>query len=104
MPRKICAFTKIEFDAKDPNTQISPFAKSIIIEIMNENPLIKKEIMETIKADPDLKFDFLDSILGEEPVLKRIAKELLKLKLTEIGIGGPGTIADYFCGKDSTQD
>ena len=55
-----------------------------------------KQVIEIAKGDSDLKYEFLESALDDDKVLTRIAKSMFRLPAKDIGIGGPGSIADFF--------
>jgi len=92
---KICRFCKIQFKDVEGEKVVCGDCKKIINDILEtENP--KQELLNLLISDPDIKFDFLDSILADEKVVKRIAKSVFNEKATEVGLGGPGTIAQFF--------
>ena len=87
----MCRFCKSPFQSDEVDTSC-PDCNIEIKRILKADPLFLKEIL----SDPQLKYSFLESVLEDENVVKRIAKSWLALPATDFGLGGPGTIAQYF--------
>ena len=77
-----CILTGEMFRPDNPNDIVGPLARKALIGMISSNPKLKKEVLSEILKDDEIKVE--------------IAKSMMDLKLTDIGMQGPGTFSDFF--------
>jgi hypothetical protein len=94
---KQCRFCKILIHVHDENdTVCKDCIKSLFLSIGLDLEL-KKQLVNALILDKDMKFLFLENILDEE-ILMVIAKCMFKLRSDKVGLEGSASIAEFFCG------
>jgi hypothetical protein len=64
--------------------------------LLKHDRSLQDEMFTVIRGDSTLKFEFLESAIDDEKVLTRLAKCMLKIPAKDIGLGGPGSLAEFF--------
>ncbi len=78
-----CMLTSVEFDTKDPKRE-------------QVCPAVADAIMNVITRDESLRRRVSADILGDAEIMQEIAKTLLSVAATAVGLGHPGTVGEFF--------
>lgn len=55
-----------------------------------------QEVKKTVIEDSKLKFELLEQALKDEICIERIAKAVFDIPSKNVGLGGEGSLADFF--------
>lgn len=92
-----CRFCRISIKThSEDDTVCEDCIKSLLFSV-NSRPELRKQLMETLLSDKNMKFSFLESILDEETLMV-IAKCVFRLRSDKVGLEGTASIAEFFCG------
>ena len=78
----VCRFCKVHFQTENGENHVCDSCR--------------EEVKKTVQNDERMKLDFLDVVLKDEIVIERIAKKLFEVPARNVGIGGDGSLADFF--------
>jgi len=97
--KRVCRFCNQNFDTDDREffETICASCTESVKDFMKHDKEFLREVFALIKSDEEIKYEFLESALSDSKILGRIAKAMFKLNAKDAGIGGPGTIAEFFC-------
>lgn len=102
---KECRFCKAPFISNDDPHILDSCdgCRKEIMNIIKQNPEFVKELLKSnvdlfqmLMADDEIKFKFLETVLDDDKILMRIAKRIFEVPAKAVGLGGPGSIAQYF--------
>jgi len=86
MPTKNCYFCNVEFNSSEGDELVTcDICAGIICRIVNRSKKVRKKIIKSLITDNDF--------------IKEIGKKLFETPIVDIGLGGPGTLAQWFCEK-----
>ncbi len=81
--RTHCILTGVEFDTKNPREeQVCPAVADAIINVIARDDQLRRRV----SAD----------ILGDAEIMQEIAKAVLSVDATSVGLSAPGTIGEFF--------
>ena len=83
--QSICRICKIEFKSTEQESLCDT---------------CKATILKCFTEDPKLKLEFLDNVVKDGICIERIAKAIFEVPARTLGIGGPGTLAEFFREED----
>jgi hypothetical protein len=83
--QSVCRICKIEFK--------SEIQESLCLSC-------KTAILRCITEDPKLKLEFLEKVMQDQICIERIAKAIFNVPARTLGIGGPGSLAEFFRKED----
>jgi hypothetical protein len=97
----MCRFCKSPF--QHDIEQICPDCRTTVKDMIVKDPDLVKAILrdnfsfiETLMKDENIIAKFLETMMDNEKAQVLIAKQIINLPAKTIGLGGAGTIADYF--------
>lgn len=82
--RRNCILTGILFDTQDPEQNICPE--------------VSKNIIHVIRQDKSLRKGVSAELLRDSEIMVEMAKGMLAVDATEVGLNHPGTIGEFFLG------
>lgn len=82
MQTHLCRFCKTQFSTEDLKKHVCDDCFS--------------EVKTVIVEDEKLRFQLIEAILKDQIVIERLAKQVFSVPVKNIGIGGSGSIADFF--------
>jgi hypothetical protein len=90
--KKECIISGVLFDTKDPQQQVSP--------------VIAEAILNIIKRDESLQRRVSAEILGNADSMKEMARHVMAVRASDIGLSYPGTLGEFFreCGDTVCQE
>jgi hypothetical protein len=97
--KKICRFCEAIFYIDPKNFEEVGICIDCVNAIKSRLMVDKdfmNEVLKELKKNPDIKYEFLESAMGDENVLKKIGKALMSVQVKDIGLGGSGTLAEFF--------
>lgn len=77
-----CRFCKVMFPVKDPNEHVCTDCLA--------------EMKKVLSEDEKLKYQFLEIVIKDEVCIERIAKAVFTVPVKNVGIGGEGSLAEFF--------
>lgn len=80
--KRECILSGVQFDTQDPHAQVSP--------------AVAEAIVQLIKRDKSLRKEVSAEILGDTESIREIAKHVLSVRASEVGLGTPGTLGEFF--------
>jgi len=80
--KRQCILTGVQFDTKDMDTHICPEIADRIVNIV----AVDKGLQRRVSAE----------ILGDAEAMKEIAKQVLNVRASDVGLSYPGTISEFF--------
>jgi hypothetical protein len=92
----VCRACKSGFQTEKIEDSICPDCFKTIEGMLKEDKSFKDFLTGFIKNDEALRYEFLEIVLSDEKMLTRIGKALLSIKAKEIGLGAPGSLAEFF--------
>ena len=94
---KICRICKLEFRPEVDKTAVvvCKDCTGAIKEVLFTDSE-RKDILDILVKDNDIKNVFVDKMLDDQDVLKKVCLKLFSMPVKDIGLGGSGSIADFF--------
>ena len=80
--KRRCVITQTEFETRNRDDQVCPPIADAIVEVIARDSSLRRRV----SAD----------ILGDSEIMSEIAKAVLAVNATEIGLSSPGTIGEFF--------
>jgi len=80
--RRTCALTGVEFETTNRDDNVSPMARELIIKAITSDKSLLKEVSA--------------AILGDTEIMMEIAKAVLSVDATEVGLSHPGNVGEFF--------
>lgn len=85
----VCRFCKVHFPTEKADNSVCDACRD--------------EVKKTVQNDERMKLDFLEAVLKDEIAIERIAKALFEVPARNVGIGGDGSLADFFRHRTKTN-
>jgi hypothetical protein len=80
--KKMCILTGVEFQTQDRDQNISPTAMTSIV--------------RELKTSPNFRLEVITATLSDAECLRTIARAILAVKASDVGISAPGSVAEFF--------
>jgi hypothetical protein len=82
--KRLCILTGTEFETTNREDLVCPTVADAIVDIVTRD----KSLRRRVSAD----------ILGDAEIMTEVAKAVLSVDATEVGLSAPGTISEFFLG------